>query len=172
MLTRATPHKCRIFYILLSTTLFILMLLSACGSQEVELPFETIEQSDYSPKYEDKKPDLMIIASTDEVNQLNGWISPEALEQLREMDYERFFAAVVFLGWQPTGHEGIRVERIARQGNAVSIYALVGRPSGEDEVSSPYHLVKVQKVGRWGTTINFTLVIEETTVASQSRYIP
>lgn len=172
MSIKATPHKYRILYILLSTTLSTLMLLSACGPQEVELSFETIEQSDYSPKYEDKEPGLVIVAGADEASQLNGRIGPEALEQLREMDYERFFAVVAFLGWQPTGHEGIRIERIVRQGNAVSIYALVGRPTGEDRVSSPYHLVKVQKIGQWSTTINFALVVEETTVASQSHYIP
>ena len=77
--------------------------------QEEELPFETIEQTDYSPKYEDREPGLVIIASTDEANQLDGWVSPDALEQLREMGYGNYFAVVAFLGWQPTGHEGIRL---------------------------------------------------------------
>ncbi|MCR4408524.1 MAG: hypothetical protein NUW24_16655 [Anaerolineae bacterium] len=167
MFTRS--RKWRVLYYLL---FLAVVLLGACTPQKEELPFETIEQADYSPKYETRESGLIIVASTDEASQLDGWISPEALEQLREVDYERFFAAVVFLSWQPTGHEGIRVERIVRQGNAVSIYALVGRPTGETRVSSPYHLVKIQKVGRWSTTINFALVIEETTVVSQSRYIP
>lgn len=167
MLT-AGSYKWRI-----SCLLFLVaMLLGTCTPQKEELSLETIEQADYSPKYEDKDPGLVIIASADEANQLDGWVSSEALEQLREMDYKRFFAVVVFLGWQPTGHEGIRIERVVRQGNAVSIYALVGRPTGETEESSPYHIVKIQKVGRWSTTIDFTLVIEETTVASQSHYIP
>lgn len=167
MLT-ASSQKGRIFYLLF----LVVALLGACTPQEEELSFETIEQADYSPKYENKESGLVIIASADEANQLNGWISLEALEQLREMDYEKFFAVVAFLGWQPTGHEGIRIERIVRQGDAISIYALVGMPTGETRVSSPYHLVKIQKTGWWGTSINFALVVEETTVASQSHHIP
>lgn len=161
-------HRWGIFYLLF----LAVVLLSACTPQEEGLPFETIEQADYSPKYEDKEPGLVIIASADETDQLDGWISPEAMTQLCEIDYESYFAIIVFLGWQPTGHEGIRIERITRQDNAVSIYALVGRPTGETRVTSPYHLVKIQKIGRWGTSINFGLVIEETVVASQSYYIP
>ena len=114
----------------------------------------------------------MIIASADETDQLDGWVSPEAMKQLYEIDYESYFAVIVFLGWQPTGHEGIRIERTVRQDNTVSIYALVGRPTGETRVSSPYHLVKIRKIGRWGTSINFALVIEETTVASESHHVP
>jgi len=161
-------HRWKIFCLLF----LIVVLLGACTPQEEELPFETIEQADYSPKYEDKEPGLVIIASADETDQLDGWVSPEAMKQLCEIDYESYFAVIVFLGWQPTGHEGIRIERTARQDNAVSIYALVGRPTGETEESSPYHLVKIQKIGRWGTSINFALVVEGTTIASQSHYIP
>lgn len=161
-------HRRRIFCLLL----LVVVLLGACTPQEEELPFETIEQADYSPKYENKEPGLVIVTSADEANQLNGWIGSEALEQLRELEYERFFAVVAFLGWQPTGHEGIRIKRIVRQGDAISTYALVGMPTGETRVSSPYHLVKIQKIGQWGTSINFALVIEETTVASQSHHIP
>jgi hypothetical protein len=162
----AISHKWGILCILL----VVLVLLGACTPQEQELPFETIEQADYSPKYEDKEPGLVIIASADETNQLDGWVSAEAIEQLRELDYGNYFAVVAFLGWQPTGHEGISIEQIVRQGNAVSVYTLVGRPTGETEETSPFHLVRVQKVGQWGTSINFALVIEETTVASQSHY--
>ena len=114
----------------------------------------------------------MIITSADETDQLDGWVSSEAMKQLCEMDYKSYFAIIVFLGWQSTGHEGIRIERIVREDNAVSIYASVGRPTGETEESSPYHLVKIQKIGRWGKSINFALVIEETTVASESHHIP
>jgi len=152
--------------------LLVAVLLGACIPQEEELSFETIEQADYSPRYEDREPGLVIIASADEADQLDGWISPEALEQLRELDYERFFAVVAFLGWQPTGHEGIHIERVVRQGDEVFLYASVGRPKGTTEVTSPYHLIQVQKMGRWSTSINFALVVEKTTVASQSHYIP
>ncbi len=152
--------------------LLVAVLLGACTPQEQELPFETIEQADYSPKYEDKEPGLVIIASADETNQLDGWVGAEVIEQLRKMDYGNYFAVVAFLGWQPTGHEGISIERVVRQGDEVFLYASVGRPKGTTEVTSPYHLIQVQKMGWWSTSINFALVVEETTVVSQSHYIP
>lgn len=164
----ARSHRWKIFCLLF----LVVILLGACTPQEEELPFETIEQADYSRRYEDRETGLVIVTNVDEANQLDSWVSSLALEQLREINYERFFVVVAFLGWQPTGHEGIRIERIVRQGNTVSVYAQVGRPTGETEETSPYHLVRVQKVGRWGTSINFALVIEETTVASQSHYVP
>ncbi len=161
--------KWKISYLLF---MVLVLLLGACTPQEEELPFETIERADYSQRYEDREPGLVIVTNVDEVNQLDGWISPKAVEELRGMDYDGYFAVIAFLGWQPTGHEGIRIERVVRQGDTVSIYALVGRPTGETRISSPYHLVKIQKTGRWGTSINFALVVEEVTVAPQSHYVP
>ena len=172
MSIKATPHKYSILYILLSTTLSTLMLLSACGPREIELPFETIEQSNYSPRYEERKPGLVIIANEDEIDQLTGFVTPRALSQLQELDYDKYFAVVAFLGWHHKVHEGIRIERIIRQNNLVFIHAQVGELTGKDAISSPYHIVKVQKVGRWGTEIDFSLVIDKDIVASQSHYIP
>jgi len=148
------------------------MLLSACGPREIELPFETIEQSNYSLRYEERKPGLVIIANEDEIDQLTGFVTPRALSQLQELDYDKYFAVVAFLGWHHKVHEGIRIERIIRQNNLLFIHAQVGELTGKDAISSPYHIVKVQKVGRWSTIIKFALVVEETTVASQSHYIP
>ncbi len=161
--------KWKISYLLF---MVLVLLLGACTPQEEELPFKTIERADYSQRYEYREPGLVIVTNVDEANQLDGWVSTEALEQLRRLDYERFFAVVAFLGWQPTGHEGIRIERVVRQGNVVSVHTLVGRPTGETEETSPYHLVRVQKVGQWGTSVNFALVVEETTIALQSHYVP
>ncbi len=168
---RVCRISCRVLLVLISIWLSILVL-SACKSQEVELPFETIERSDYSPQYENKEPSLTVVANLDNVEELEEWITPKAIEQLRKTDYKTHFAIAAFLGWQSTGHEGIRIEQIVRRGNSVSVYALVGNPTGETEVTSPYHLVKVQKVGQWGSEVDFTLMFEENVVSSRSLYIP
>ncbi len=161
-------HRWRIFYLLF----LLVVLLGACTPQEEELPFETIEQADYSPKYEDKEPGLVIVASADETDQLDSWVSSEAMKQLCEIDYESYFAVIVFLGWQPTGHEGIRIERIVRINNNVSIFAQIGSRLGDDAVTSPYHLVKVTRIGHWDTTVTFNLIASGATVATKSQSVP
>lgn len=88
------------------------------------------------------------------------------------MDYETHFATIAFLGWQPTGHEGIRIERIVRMNNNVSIFAQIGRRLGDDVVTSPYHLVKVTRTGHWDTTITFNLIASGATVATKSQRVP
>ena len=86
----ATSHKYRILYTLLLTMLSTLMLLSACGPQEIELPFETIERSNYSPRYEERKPGLMIIANGDEIDQLTGFVTHRALSTALHKFFPKF----------------------------------------------------------------------------------
>lgn len=146
--------------------------LNACKPQEMELPFETIELYQYSPKYELKEPGLMIVTSAEGASQLDGWITADALKQLEEIDYETHFAVIAFMGWQPTGHEGIRIERMARTGSAVSISVQIGRRTDDDVVTSPYHLIKVTKTGHWDAVITFNLITNGTTLVSKSQRIP
>ncbi len=165
---RTTYQHCTIIVLLLLTILG----LSACRPKEVELPFENIELYQYSPKYEQKEPGLMIITSAEEANEADGWVTVDALEQLQEMDYETHFAIIAFLGWQPTGHEGIRIERIVRMNNNVSIFAQIGRRLGDDVVTSPYHLIKVTKTGHWDAVITFSLIASGTTIVTTSQQVP
>jgi len=161
-------QRCTIIVLLFLT----IVGLSACRPKEVELPFETIELYQYSPKYEQKEPGLMIITSAEEANEVDGWVTVDALKQLQEMDYETHFAVIAFLGWQPTGHEGIRIERVLRSDNRVFVFIQIGRQLGSDEVSSPYHLIGVVKTGHWDTIITFNLVASGTTVATKSQRVP
>lgn len=166
---RTTYQQCCTIIVLLFLTI---LGLSACRPKEVELPFENIELYQYSLKYERKEPGLMIITSAEEANEAGGWVTVDALEQLQEMDYETHFAIIAFLGRQPTGHEGIRIERIVRMNNNVSIFAQIGRRLGDDVVTSPYHLVKVTRTGHWDTTITFNLIASGATVATKSQRVP
>lgn len=96
-------QRCTIIVLLFLT----IVGLSACRPKEVELPFENIELYQYSPKYERKELGLMIITSAEEANEVDGWVTVDALKQLQEMDYKTHFAIIAFLGWQPTGHERV-----------------------------------------------------------------
>lgn len=149
--------------------------LKACKPPEVELPFDTIEQQSiagYTMLFEDTQPALKIITSPEDVDSLDGLITVEAQRQLQEMDYNTHFAVITFLGQQSTSHGGVSIQRIVRQGNDISISAKAGRPMGDPVVTSPYHLVRVEKTGRWNATISFAFVIEGKTIATESKFVP
>lgn len=156
--------------------LFLTMVgLNSCKPQEVELSFETIERQSTAGTgivYQPKEPDLMVITDPKDIDQLDGLVSSDALMQLGEVNYETHFAIIVFLGWQPTGHEGIHIERLVRTDNSVSVFAQIGSQLGSDVVTSPYHLIKVAKTGHWDAVITFNLVANGTTLATKSQRIP
>jgi hypothetical protein len=54
----------------------------------------------------------------------------------------------------------------------VFIAALVGERIGTDEVTSPYHLVKIEKRGQRGKNIDFEAVSNKTTIVTTTHYIP
>jgi hypothetical protein len=160
-----------------SLMLIGLVLTVSCAPPEVELPFETIEQDiapwygGAVPTYESRQPGLKIITDIRAADQLTG-ITSEARARLKTLNYDSHFALVIFLGEQGTGHTGIRIERLVRRGDRVFIAALVGERIGTDEVTSPYHLVKIEKRGQWGKNIDFEAVSNKTTIVTTTHYIP
>ena len=126
--------------------------------------------------YEDKRPGLLIIARSEETAGLKGLVRPEAQARLQGLDYDHYFAAVVFQGWKTTNRYGVQIERIARWGSEVTIYARFSEPDPNKErgpeITSPYHLVQVKKVGRWEQEIAFQVVVDGINVTSLSHYVP
>ncbi len=155
--------------------------LGACKPKptEVTLPFETIEQKEWAgtdKPYESREPTLIIVSRLEEVDNLNGLISDEAMIKLQALDYDEYFALVAFQGWKPSTGYSIQVNRISRLGNTVNIYTQLHEPTPDeakaDEVTSPYHLVQVQKSGSWGQVITFNLIGGETSIVSLFHTIP
>lgn len=153
--------------------------LGACQPKEVDLPFETVERRDASGTgqiYQDKQPGLIVIATPEEAASLGALVTSEAQAQLQNLNYNTYFAIAIFQGRKPTTQYSVQIERITRKGNIVTIHALFKEPQpGEakgDEVTSPYHLVQVQKVGTWEQTITFNLVVGDAIVTSLLHYIP
>jgi hypothetical protein len=128
--------------------------MTACGSREIELPFETIEQGDwaghFSPlPYAIRETRLVLVTSREETAQLEDWVSPEAMDQLSQLDFARYFAIALFRGPQASSGYDTIIERVARRDGKVVVYAQFWEPSPYysvlDTVTTPYHVIKVRK---------------------------
>ncbi len=159
--------------------LTLLLGLSACKSQETNLPFEILEQEERNLTgqiYEAREPGLIVVAQPDEVAELDDWVTETSKEQLQVMDYDAYFALVVFQGMKPTDGYGVRIERVVREGNEVTIYAQFQEPHPDqrknDIVTSPYSLIQVQKTDTWDQNIKFNVIVDDSVVISASHSIP
>jgi hypothetical protein len=155
--------------------LVISLVLVACGQPAVDLPFQSIEQRPMSGTgelYEDRQPGVIVISTADGVGKLEGLITPESLVQLQALDYQKHFAIAVFQGWKPTDGFNIQIERITRAGDQVSIIAQAKERQPDlaraDVVTSPYHLVVVDKLGEWNKPVSFELKVN-TSIAPDVR---
>jgi hypothetical protein len=137
-------------YFLWLTIVVILVAMATCGPREIELPFATIERSDLGD-YSIREPRLILVTAPQEIDQLEGLIAQEALDRLAELDFEQYFAVVVFRGTQATSGYDTIIERIARRGDKIVAYVQFWEPSPHyavlDEATSPYHLVRVRRDG-------------------------
>jgi hypothetical protein len=120
---------------------------------EHDLLFETVERgdSDYYHFHSTEPQHVFVITSAQEAARLIGWVDGEAEMQLAQLDYRRYFAIAVFRGhFASSGYEPI-VERVARQGERLVVYAHFWAPSPYYPVtaaeSNPYHVVKVLRDG-------------------------
>jgi hypothetical protein len=153
------------------TVVAILVGLTTCGPKETELPFETIEQRDWAG-YGDLESDpirqtrVVLVTSREETAQLEGRVSPEALDQLAKLEFEQYFAIALFRGYLASSGYDTVIERVARHGDEVVVYAQFWEPSPYytviDEVTSPYHVIKVRRDDG---------VIQETELVLQSRTV-
>lgn len=137
------------------------------------LAFTTIEHSGSTVSgalYESQEPGLVVIASPDDARSVNQFISEDAADRLASIDYGTHFAIIAFDGLKPTSSYKILVSQVSRTIDTVYVFALCLEPAADDikadEVSSPYHLIEVEKGGDWGGTITFHLIIDGKIAAS------
>jgi hypothetical protein len=172
------PTGKRLFWVVIATATALtlaLLYLTACQPQERDLSFETIERRDGAGTgelWEAKEPGLMILATTEDSSRIDNLFTEDAQTQLWKVDFSAYLVVAVFLGRQPSSHDGVQIERIVRQGDKVAVYVQVGRRRGEDTVTSPYHLTKIRKEGHWNRMIHFTLYLDGTEATSLSYFIP
>lgn len=156
--------------------LISLAALVGCAATPRELSFETIEQqasAGTGKAWESEKPGLIVVATPEELNQIDDLVSRDAQEELRQADYDAYFVVAVFIGRRPTSSRA-QFQRVVRRGGQVTLDVLDQGPGYIPVVSSPYFLIKVRKDGKWGRRCTFRLRLtdgEQRTV-SVSHYIP
>ncbi len=156
----------------------LLLATTACQSQERELAFESIAQRDII-NYREESPALFVIANKDEIDTLISTVlaeDPTLVDQLRQLDYDRFFAILVLQGQKGSTGYTVTIKQVVQQGNRVTIKAGFVEPSPgafiKPAFTSPYHLVQVSKEGQWGQEVTFVLVVNDESVAETTHFIP
>jgi len=136
-------------------------------TEVTSLAFTTIEHSDAATSgalYESQEPGLVVIASPDNVSQIEQFISDDAAARLASIDYGTHFAIIAFDGLKPASGYKILVSQVSRAEDTVYVFAQCLEPAADDvqadEVSSPYHLIEVEKGGVWAEPITFLLIID------------
>lgn len=158
--------------------LVLLFTITACKPQEGELPFETIAQDDGGLGYVEEEPNLLIIAESEEVatSELDILFPSELTDELRTLDYDRFFAILVLQGLKHQGGYGVTVQQINRQDGQVNVQAEFVSPApGTRRIqafTSPYHLVAISKEGTWEQQIRFVLMGDGELIAETTHFIP
>jgi len=164
-------------------TVSVATMLGGCQKEkEVDLPFETIERADLAGTgeyYEGEEPKLFVITEAAEIDALGNTISFDAQAQLRNLDFDRYFAVAVFQGGQPDlppPPSGIEVQGISKQGITITTYIHIYEPAEEVElravVASPYHLVKIRKGEDMQGEFQFILDVDGATVSQQTHRLP
>ncbi len=153
-------------------------LITGCSKKDNNLPFTTIElnasTSGTGKYYESIEPGLILILQTDDVINLDGMVTRDSERKLQKLDFKKDFALLVFQGLEPNLGYGVQITSIKRQANIVNIYAQFREPGSiaQPAISSPYHLVKIKKVGNWGREITFQVVVDGKAVDTSSHFIP
>lgn len=159
-------------------------IISATGCKlsphETSLPFVTIENRDASGTgeyYDDFEPELMVIARNEDFLKLDQLVTDAAKTRLTTLNLEEYFVLLVFQGWKPSGGYEMKIERISRSDEAINVYAQFLEPKEDeaktDEVTSPYHLVQVEKGSQeWNKDIAVNLIVDNNIVFSELHFIP
>ncbi len=159
----------------------VLIGLGACSTKPgpTDLPFQTLQRDELSGTgqlYPSQAPGIVIVGNPTEADTLDGWIADSAKAKLKTVDYTKFLAVTVFQGWKPTGGFGIEVVRISRLGQTVDVATDFHEPvpgvQRTDIVTSPYHLVQLEKPSAAGQAVVFNVTAKATVVVSATYTIP
>jgi hypothetical protein len=161
--------------------MLLLVIVTACKPKIDKLPFETMSQADgfdTGRSYGGEEPALLVIATRDEIEKpdLDIQFSSELTDQLLNIDYNHFFAVMVFHGRIGSTKVSITVEQVTRQGKEVTINANIVRPApgtrSNPAFTSPYHLIAISKEGKWSQDVKFVVVVDGKPVAETTHFIP
>ncbi len=131
--------------------------------EEIDLSFETLARGDYtSPPV--STPGMVVITSQDQIGQFEAQANKDVIDQLKSIDYNRFFVVGVFRGPQGSTGNGVVIQRVFQRRAQVIVQAqfLVPGPYPAIQVAtSPYQLIKVQKPAGAASGSDFLLETRE-----------
>jgi len=131
------------------------------------LAFETIEQRDQArgDDYEQPQPALAIIARPDDLGREPMYVSPETVDILAGLDFDRRLALIVYQGSKPSTGFGVTIQEIVVRDSQVMIMTDFETPAPDHEVgaleTSPYHVVSVERANLRGV-MTFVLIDVQT----------
>ncbi len=168
--------------VLLGILVFVIFILARREpAQPTNLPFSTLAKEDgfsLGPGYQGKEPGLLVIADPKQIENpgLDLALPPDLAEKLRTLDYRRSFALFVFQGLKGIGGYQVTVQQVELQGSQVTVRVEFIEPKpgtrARQVVTSPYHLIAIEKKGYWGTRFHFVLLRDNQNVAETTSYIP
>ncbi len=148
------------------------------ATPEVELQFETIDKAELSwtgKYYEEKEPGLFILARIDDIHFVERYVSEKALSELQNQNFAKVFVIAVFQGEKPTDENSVEIKRVTRRGDKITIYTQFTTPKphtvAADMITSPYHLIKIQKDSMKGD-YRFSVVVDGKEIIQQTRSFP
>jgi hypothetical protein len=161
---KASPH-----FLKMAPSLLVLGALAlgstACRPAEGELPFQSIEQRETAPNDRNAAvhlPRLIVIAEPEDIAEAESLITPEARQELQEMDFQTEFAVLVNQGLRSAGGYTVNVQRVVRRDAEITILANFLEPEPGEAIdgveSIPYQLIRIPKTGEFGREFNFTLL--------------
>ena len=137
----------------------LLCVISACHSRKHDLSFESIAQGDFI-NYREEKSAVFVIVNDDGIDALVPNMlaeDPALIHQLRQLDYDQFFAILVLQGRKGQGGYSVAVQQVYRQGDQVNVEVEFTEPAPNTRrtqaFTSPYHFIAVSKQGEWGRQV-------------------
>lgn len=101
---------------------------------------------------------IQVIADSEEITEIESYISDTATQTLKRLDYASEFAVIGFVG--PTSGTAFCLTGLVRQDNAISVRSLsINVGYGPAAEQFPYHLIRVQKEGTWDDIFTFDLAL-------------
>ena len=122
-------------------------------------------------------PKLVTIAKPGEISSLEKIVTFDAETKLHNLDFGKDFAVAVFRGVRGTTGYGVEIKRVIQRRGTITIDAHFIEHDWESGlgvspiVTSPYHLVKMQRERLQGK-IEFVLNSDGVTVSRQTYFFP
>jgi hypothetical protein len=120
---------------------------------EVEIPFETVALNEGGANIDAhamrEGSRLLLLTSSEQLAGIQDQVNPETWADLQQTDFQQYVVVALFRGLKPSTNYQTVIERIARQGNRLIVYAQFWEPNpayaSAAAETSPYHLVKIDR---------------------------